>query len=45
MRLTKIASDEETPSVGDLGLAIRDYESRDNIRTEIWLRHFKAETV
>lgn len=40
MRLTEIGADSETHDVGDLGQAIRDYESRDNARTEIWQRHF-----
>ena len=40
MRLTEIGADNETPDVGDLGQAIRDYETRDQTRTEVWLRHF-----
>ncbi|QCB48729.1 NADH:flavin oxidoreductase/NADH oxidase family protein [Hydrogenophaga sp. PAMC20947] len=40
MRLTEIGADQETPNVGELGLAIRDYEARDKARTEVWLRHF-----
>ena len=40
MRLTEIGSDKDTPDVGDLGQAIRDYEARDKTRTEVWLRHF-----
>lgn len=40
MRLTEIGADKETPVVGDLGQAIRDYETRDKSRTEIWLGHF-----
>lgn len=40
MRLTEIGADSETPVVGDLGQAIRDYDARDKTRTEIWLRHF-----
>jgi len=40
MRLTEIGADRETSFVGDLGQAIRDYEARDQARTEVWLRHF-----
>ncbi len=40
MRLTDIGADKETPDVGELGQAIRDYEARDKARTEVWLRHF-----
>lgn len=40
MRLTEIGADQETPNVGELGRAIRDYEARDKARTEVWLRHF-----
>ncbi len=40
MRLTEIGADKETQDFGDLGQAIRDYETRDKTRTEIWLRHF-----
>lgn len=40
MRLTDIGADKETDEVGDLGEAIRDYEARDDARTEIWSRHF-----
>ena len=45
MRLTEIGADKETPVVGDLGQAIRDYEARDKIRTEVWLRHFADDVV
>lgn len=45
MRLTEIAADRETPVVDDLGQAIRDYEARDKIRTEVWLRHFADDAV
>lgn len=40
MRLTEIGADKETQDFGDLGQAIRDYETRDKTRTEVWLRHF-----
>jgi hypothetical protein len=40
MRLTQIGTDQETDEVGDLAQAIRDYEARDNARTEIWTQHF-----
>lgn len=40
MRLTEIGADRETPDVSDLGQAIRDYDARDEIRTQLWLRHF-----
>ncbi|MEP3438660.1 MAG: NADH:flavin oxidoreductase/NADH oxidase family protein [Hoeflea sp.] len=42
MRLTEIGGDREADDVGDLHQAIRDYEVRDNIRTESWLRHFNG---
>jgi 2,4-dienoyl-CoA reductase-like NADH-dependent reductase (Old Yellow Enzyme family) len=45
MRLTEIGADKETPAFGDLGQAIRDYESRDKARTEVWLRHFANDVV
>jgi 2,4-dienoyl-CoA reductase-like NADH-dependent reductase (Old Yellow Enzyme family) len=45
MRLTEIGADKETPVVGDLGQAIRDYEERDKTRTEVWLRHFANDVV
>jgi len=40
MRLTEIGADRETPDISDLGQAIRDYDARDEIRTQLWLRHF-----
>ncbi|MHB1201295.1 MAG: oxidoreductase [Polaromonas sp.] len=40
MRLTEIGADKDTPVVGELGKAIRNYEVRDKARTEVWLRHF-----
>ena len=40
MRLTEIGADKETQGFSDLGQATRDYEVRDKIRTEVWLRHF-----
>ncbi len=40
MRLTEIGADNKTSDVGDLEQAIRDYEARDQTRTEVWLRHF-----
>ena len=45
MRLTEIGADKETPIVGDLGQAIRDYEARDQTRTEVWSRHFANDVV
>ncbi|WP_020590996.1 NADH:flavin oxidoreductase/NADH oxidase family protein [Kiloniella laminariae] len=42
MRLTEIGADKETDVVGDLGQAIENYQTRDDIRTEIWLRHFES---
>ena len=45
MRLTKISAGKETQGFGDLGQAIRDYEARDNTRTEVWLRHFANDGV
>lgn len=45
MRLTEIGEDKETPSFGELGDAIRDYEARDQTRTETWLRHFANDVV
>ncbi|MBT8459635.1 MAG: NADH:flavin oxidoreductase/NADH oxidase family protein [Boseongicola sp.] len=40
MRLTEIGADKETPEFADIGQAIREYETRDKARTDIWLRHF-----
>ncbi len=45
MRLTEIGTDKETPVVGDLGQAIRDYEERDKSRTVVWLRHFANDVL
>lgn len=45
MRLTEISADKETPIVGELGQAIRDYEARDKTRTEVWMRHFANDVV
>ena len=45
MRLTEIGSDQETPNLGDLEEAIRDYDARDKSRTEIWLGHFVDNVV
>ena len=45
MRLTEIGEDKDPQDFGDLAQAVRDYETRDNSRTEIWLRHFGTETV
>lgn len=42
MRLTEIGADKETDEAGDLGQAIENYQTRDDIRTEIWLRHFES---
>ncbi len=41
MRLSEIGADRETPVVGDMEQAVRDYEARDRARTQVWLRHFK----
>lgn len=45
MRLTEIGADKEVPDFGDLSAAIRNYEARDRMRTEIWLRHFSNGVV
>ena len=45
MRLIEIGADKETSVFGDIGLAIRDYEARCKIRTEVWLRHFASDVV
>ncbi len=45
MRLTEIGADKETQVFGDLGQAIRDYETRDKTRTEVWLRHFANDVM
>lgn len=45
MRLTEIGAGEEGPEFGDLMQAVRDYDARDNARTEIWLSHFGKRTV
>ncbi len=42
MRLTSIATDNETDDIGDLEQAIDDYEKRDGLRTKIWSCHFSA---
>ena len=42
MRLTALAENRETTDFGDLGEAIRDYEARDKLRTDIWQRHFSG---
>lgn len=43
MRLTGIGSESETLDIGDLNDALRDYEARDKVRTDIWLQHFRTE--
>lgn len=40
MRLTAIGEDKKTDGFEELGQAIKDYETRDQERTEIWLRYF-----
>ena len=45
MRLAEIDADKKTPDVGDLRQFIRDYETRDKARTEVWLRHFADDAV
>ncbi len=40
MRLTEIGQDRETSEIGDLNQALRDYETRDAERSDIWSRHF-----
>lgn len=45
MRLTEIGADKETDDVGDLEQTISAYETRDSIRTEIWLGHFGSSAV
>ena len=42
MRLTDIRADKESDEVGGLGQAIRNYAARDDVQTEIWLRHFES---
>tara|TARA_R110002094_G_scaffold20644_1_gene32194 strand:+ start:2159 stop:3367 length:1209 start_codon:yes stop_codon:yes gene_type:complete len=45
MRLTEIGTDKEMPDYSDLRQAVRDYETRDKTRTEVWLRHFVNDAV
>tara|TARA_R110002110_G_scaffold15005_3_gene68475 strand:- start:1127 stop:2335 length:1209 start_codon:yes stop_codon:yes gene_type:complete len=45
MRLTEIGTDKEMPDYSDLRQAIRDYETRDKTRTEVWLRHLVNDAV
>jgi 2,4-dienoyl-CoA reductase-like NADH-dependent reductase (Old Yellow Enzyme family) len=45
MRLTDIGFDTETDSVGDLRQALREYDARDRVRTEIWSRHFDKSSI
>ena len=45
MRLAEIGAGKKTPDVGDLRQSIRDYETRDKARTEVWLRHFADDAV
>lgn len=45
MRLTDIGADNESDEVGDLRQAIRDYETRDRIRVDIWTRHFNKRSA
>jgi hypothetical protein len=45
MRLTEIGTDKETLNFNDMGQALLDYEARDKIRTEAWLRHFANQAV
>ncbi len=45
MRLTEIGAGKETEAFGDLGQAIRDYETRDKARTGFWLRHFASDVA
>ncbi|MEL6522130.1 MAG: NADH:flavin oxidoreductase/NADH oxidase family protein, partial [Pseudomonadota bacterium] len=40
MRLTALGAGAEEPAPSDLQHAITAYETRDQTRTEIWLRHF-----
>ena len=40
MRLTRMGADDETDEISSLEQALREYEARDNSRTEIWSRHF-----
>jgi 2,4-dienoyl-CoA reductase-like NADH-dependent reductase (Old Yellow Enzyme family) len=40
MRITGIGEEGETGDFADLQKAIKDYEDRDQTRTEIWLSHF-----
>jgi 2,4-dienoyl-CoA reductase-like NADH-dependent reductase (Old Yellow Enzyme family) len=45
MQLTQIGSHSETDAVGDLSQAIRDYDARDAMRTQIWSRHFAGQAI
>ena len=40
MRLTELGNDSESDDFIDLDQAIRDYEARDESRTDVWLHHF-----
>lgn len=40
MRLTEIGNNRDPDELADLEQSIRDYDARDNARTDIWLRHF-----
>jgi len=44
-RLTEIGADKKTDDVGDLEQTISAYETRNSIRTEIWLGHFGSSAV
>ena len=40
MRLTQMAEDRETTEVPDLEAAVRDYDERDRLRVDKWIKHF-----
>jgi len=44
MRITDIATDRESSETGDLEQALRDYEARDQAKTDIWLGYFSKKT-
>ena len=41
MRMTDLANDAEASRFGDIWQAIENYEARDQVRTMIWLGHFR----
>lgn len=45
MRISELGNEMETEEFGDLRQAIKEYEERDKVRTEVWLRHFGNDHV